>query len=67
MCRFLYTYFQGGGGGGFIKSAKRMCICDYVKNCIGTCEKYVFRFEKGYKRMNVQECQSTLLASDDTF
>ena len=26
-----------------------MCICDYVKNCIGTCEKCIFRFEKGYK------------------
>ena len=25
-----------GGGGGVIKSAKRMCICDYVKNRIGT-------------------------------
>ena len=21
----------------FIKSAKRMCVCDYVKNHIGTC------------------------------
>ena len=35
--------------GGGIKSAKRMCICDYVKNRIGTCKKCVFRFEKGYK------------------
>ena len=26
-----------------------MCICDYVKNCIGTCEKCIFQFEKGYK------------------
>ena len=24
--------------GFFIKSAKRMCICDYVKNRIGTCK-----------------------------
>ena len=38
-------------GGFFIKSAKRMCICDYVENRIGTCKKYVFRFEKGYKRI----------------
>ena len=30
-----------------------MCICDYVKNRIDTCKKCVFRFEKGYKRMNV--------------
>ena len=35
--------------GFFIKSAKRMCICDYVENRIGSCKKYVFRFEKGYK------------------
>ena len=26
-----------------------MCICDYVKNHIGTCEKCIFQFEKGYK------------------
>ena len=36
-----------------ITSAKRMCICDYVKNRIGTCKKCVFRFEKGYKRISV--------------
>ena len=35
----------------FIKSTKRMCICDYVKNCIGTCKKCVFQFEKGYQRI----------------
>ena len=35
--------------GFFIKSAKRVCICDYVKNHIGTCEEYVFWFEKEYK------------------
>ena len=38
--------------GFFIKSGKRMCICDYVKNCIGTCKKCVFRFEKEYKQMS---------------
>ena len=53
--------------GGLIKSSKRMCICDYVKNRTGICEKCVFRFEKRYKRMSVQECQNTLLASDGTF
>ena len=37
--------------GFFIKSAKGKCICDYVKNRIGTCKKCVFRFEKGYKRI----------------
>ena len=40
--------FRGG-----IKSRKRMCICDYVKNHIGTCKKCAFQFEKWYKRMNV--------------
>ena len=37
--------------GGVIKHAKRMSIRDYVKNCIGTCKKCVFWFEKGYKRV----------------
>ena len=32
--------------GFFIKSAKRMCICDYVKNRIGTCKKFAFRFKR---------------------
>ena len=31
----------------FIKSAKRMCICDYVKNCIGTCKNVFFGLKKG--------------------
>ena len=34
----------------FIKSAKRMCMYEYVKNCIGTYKKCIFRFEKGYKQ-----------------
>ena len=38
----------------FIKSAKKMCICDYVKNRIGTCKKCAFGLEKGYKWMNVE-------------
>ena len=38
-------------GGGFVKKAKRVCICDYVKNCIVTCKRCAFRFEKGYKRV----------------
>ena len=45
--------------GFFIKSAKRMCTCDYVKNLIGTCKKCVFRFEKGYKRIIVQDSLKT--------
>ena len=28
-----------------------MCICDYVKNRISTCEKCAFQFEKRYKRV----------------
>ena len=28
-----------------------MSICDYVKNRIGTCEKCIFQFEWGYKRI----------------
>ena len=44
------TIFRGV----FIKSAKKMCICDYVKNCIGTCKKCAFGLEKGYKWMNVE-------------
>ena len=43
----------------FIKSAKRMCICDYVKNHIGTCKKCVFWFQKGYKRISVLDSCKT--------
>ena len=28
---------------------KKMCICDYVKNRIGTCQKCIFWCGKGYK------------------
>ena len=31
----------------FIKSAKMMCICDYVKNHIGTCKNVFFGLKKG--------------------
>ena len=31
------------------KKKKKMCICDYVKNRIVTCEKCMFCFEKRYK------------------
>ena len=37
--------------GFFIKSAKRMCTCEYVKDGIGAYKKCVFRFEKGYKQI----------------
>ena len=42
-----------------IKSAKGMRICDYVKNCIGTCKKCVFRFEKGFKQISVLDSCKT--------
>ena len=37
---FRYVFF-------LIKSVKRICICDYVKNRIVTCEKCFFRFKNG--------------------
>ena len=36
-----------------------MWIFEYVKNRIDTCEKCFFRFEKGYKRINVQDSLKT--------
>ena len=38
-----------------------MWICEYVKNRIDTSEKCFFRFEKGYKRINVQDKNILLL------
>ena len=32
-CFLVYLFLKGSF---FIKSAKRLCICDYVKNCIVT-------------------------------
>ena len=32
-----------------------MCICDYVKNRIGTCKNVFFGLKKGYKQINVQD------------
>ena len=43
----------------FIKSAKRMGICDYVKNRNDTCKKCVFRFEKVYKRIIAPDSPKT--------
>ena len=34
------------------KSAKQICMCDWVTNHIATCEKYFFRFKWGYKRIS---------------
>ena len=47
------------GGGGGIKSVKRMCICDYVKHRIGTCKNVFFGLKKGYKQINVQDSPKT--------
>ena len=51
ICRLFpcIPIFRGGG----IKSVKRVCIWDYDKNCIVTCEKCFFQFEWGYKRKSV--------------
>ena len=32
-----------------MKKLLKMCICDYVKNHIGTCEKCIFWCEKHFK------------------
>ena len=32
-----------------LKSVKKMCMCGCVKNCIVTCEKFIFWCEKGYE------------------
>ena len=37
--------------GFFIKSAKRMCICNYVKNRIGTFLNLCFDVKKWYKQI----------------
>ena len=48
MCR-LFPCIPIFWGVFFIKSAKRMCTCDYVKNRFVTCKKCIFRFKKEYK------------------
>ena len=42
-----------------IKSAKRMCMCEYFKNRIGTYKKCVSRLEKEYKRIIVLDSCKT--------
>ena len=43
--------FRGGrgGGGGLLKSVKKMCTCIGIKNHIVTCEKCIFWCEKRCK------------------
>ena len=50
---FRVTYFRGFFY--LIKSLKRMCISDYVKNRIGTCKNVFFGLKKRYKQINVQD------------
>ena len=40
-----------------LKSVKRVCICDYDKNRIVTCEKCIFRFEWGISEKVCQVAQ----------
>ena len=37
-CILVYPFLEGGGGG-LLKNVKKVCICDYDKNRIVTCEK----------------------------
>ena len=50
-----------------IKSAKRMCIYDYVKNRIGTFQNLCFDVEKGYKRINVLNSPKTYCCAGNVF
>ena len=52
MCN-LFPCTPISRGGVLLKSVKRVCICDYDKNRIATCEKYFLQFERGYKRKSV--------------
>ena len=38
---------RGGGGGVVIKSAKRMCICDYIKIALVLVKNEFFELKKG--------------------
>ena len=49
MCR-LFPCIPIFKGFFLLRSVKSVCICDYNKNRIATCEKCVFRFGLGYKR-----------------
>ena len=50
MCR-LFPCIPIFRGFFLLKSVKRMCICDYVKNRISTCENVFFGLKKEYKRI----------------
>ena len=49
-CFLVYPFL---GGGWWLKSVKRVCICDYDKNHIFISEKCFSRFELGYKLKSV--------------
>ena len=42
-----------------IKSTKSMCLCDYVKNRIGTCWNLCFGGKKGYKQKRAPDSCKT--------
>ena len=52
MCR-LFPCIPIFKGLFLIKNRKIMCIYDYVKNRIVTCENLCFGGKKGYKRISV--------------
>ena len=43
----------------FIKSAKKMCICDFVKDCTGTFKNLCFDVKKEYKRISAPDSCKT--------
>ena len=46
----LFSFIPIFRGDFLIKSAKRMCICDYIKNRISTLYNLRFDVKKGYKQ-----------------
>ena len=48
MCRLLpcIPIFRGAF---LVKKCKKVCMCVGVKNCIVTCEQFIFWCEKGYE------------------
>ena len=52
--------------GFFIKSAKRMCICDYVKNRIDTFKNLCFDVKKGYKQISALDSCKTICSLFDS-
>ena len=51
-------------GGFFIKRAKKMCICDFVKDCTGTFKNLCFDVKKEYKRISAPDSCKTYCLPD---